>query len=227
MLALPQAPIETFHHFGPGTYSRQMNAPAETLIMGMEHRGPCLNLLVLGSCVLIDVDGTTRRVDAPHIFVSPPGRKLAYTLTPMTWLNVWATDETDIPTLERTLFVEPDTFAEDMASLGFTVDQVREISENGADVALDSALTPLVEVRNSAIQGFGVFPFGEPIEAGHHVGTARLNGLRTNLGRFVNHSRTPNIEYQNWHGDIQAYALRDIALGEEITVDYRQARGVA
>lgn len=106
MLALPQVETPTTHHFGPGTYLRQMAAPAGTLVLGREHRGPCMNVMLTGRCVLIDSDGTTRELTAPQMFVSPAGRKLAYVIEDMTWVNIWATNETDVDALERELFVE-------------------------------------------------------------------------------------------------------------------------
>jgi hypothetical protein len=106
MLTLPQVPTPTTHHFGPGTYLRQMFAAADTLVLGKEHRGPCMNIMLTGKCVLIDSDGSTRELSAPQMFVSPAGRKLAYVVEDMTWVNIWATDQTDIDALERDLFVE-------------------------------------------------------------------------------------------------------------------------
>ncbi len=105
MLEMPQVPTPTMHHFGPGTYLRQMFATADTLVLGREHRGPCMNIMLTGRCVLIDTDGTTQELVAPHMFVSPPGRKLAYVVEDMTWVNIWATEQTDLAALERELFV--------------------------------------------------------------------------------------------------------------------------
>lgn len=106
MLALPQVPTPTTHHFGPGLYMRQMFAAAGTLVLGKEHRGPCMNVMLSGKCALIDTDGSTRELTAPQMFVSPPGRKLAYVVEDMAWVNIWATDETDVDALERELFAE-------------------------------------------------------------------------------------------------------------------------
>lgn len=105
MLAMPQVPLPTTHHFGPGTYLRQMHAAADTLVLGREHRGACMNIMLRGRCVLIDSDGSTRELVAPQMFVSPPGRKLAYVIEDMTWVNIWATEQTDVAELEKGLFL--------------------------------------------------------------------------------------------------------------------------
>ena len=43
---------------------------------------------------------------------------------------------------------------------------------------------------------------------------------RRNLGRYINHSCRPNAEAQLRQGRIEFVALRAIAPGEEITLDY-------
>lgn len=221
MLALPQVPTPTTHHFGPGLYTRQMFATAGTIVLGKEHRHDCMNIMLRGKCVLIDTDGSTRELTAPQMFVSPPGRKLAYVVEDMAWVNIWATDQTDIEALERDLFVDSE-FAQDMAELGFTTGEVRAISQSATDLDLDPGLAPCVYLASSSIEGQGCFSKGEM--TGDPIGWARFKGKRTLLGRYVNHSRTPNVEYRREGDDFYAYALRDIGCGEELTVDYRQAR---
>lgn len=227
LLAMPQVETPTTHHFGPGTYLRQMFAPAGTLVLGKEHRGPCMNIMLTGKCVLIDTDGSTRELTAPQMFVSPPGQKLAYVVADMTWVNIWATDKNDIAELENELFAPSATeFERDMAEIGFTADDVRQISEIPTDLDLDPTVVAFVELKPSQIQGTGCFArVRSPV--GAYVGPARLGGKRTRIGRYANHSRFPNVEYRRCGEDLHAYALRPIAPGDEVTVDYRQARGVA
>lgn len=43
---------------------------------------------------------------------------------------------------------------------------------------------------------------------------------RTNLARYVNHSCDPNAEAESNHGRLMYRAIKDIAAGEEITLDY-------
>jgi SET domain-containing protein len=43
---------------------------------------------------------------------------------------------------------------------------------------------------------------------------------RTNMARYVNHSCDPNAEAESNRGRLMYRAIRDIAEGEEITVDY-------
>lgn len=43
---------------------------------------------------------------------------------------------------------------------------------------------------------------------------------RANLARYINHSCAPNCEAEIKKGKILVYAVRDIAKGEELTIDY-------
>lgn len=88
MLRAPQAPLRFRHHFAPGIYGREMIAPAGTLVMGHEHRTPCLNVVLEGRARVL-VEGTVREVKAGDVFVSPAGaRKLGYVDEALRFLNV-------------------------------------------------------------------------------------------------------------------------------------------
>ena len=88
-------------------------------------------------------------------------------------------------------------------------------------------------VAASKIDGKGVFATGDIIE-GEVIAPARIANKRTPAGRFTNHAKNPNammILLDN--GDINLVAKRAISgckggnLGEEITIDYRQALSLA
>ena len=68
----------------------------------------------------------------------------------------------------------------------------------------------------------GTFTGPEVAEDGSHVLWATHDGrhwegrLGTSVLRFLNHSRTPNVEFDG----PELYAVRDIAPGEELLFDY-------
>lgn len=91
-------------------------------------------------------------------------------------------------------------------------------------------------VKSSDIHGKGLFA-GEAIAAGEYIGTFRgpattvdgahvlwlvdddgsSEGRRgTGTLKYLNHAGRPNAEFHDW----ELYAIRDIAEGEEITIDY-------
>ena len=106
-----------------------------------------------------------------------------------------------------------------------------------------------VDVRRSAIDGYGVFAL-EPVRRFHKIGEVRGETIpgpearrrpatlarimiveishktavdlaqSSDPMRFTNHSCQPNGRLTIRDGRIEFYAIRDIAIGEEITVDY-------
>ena len=92
----PQVDCPLVHHFGPGIYVREVFMPAGTLVVGHCHKLAHLNVFLSGSLALLDDAGGFKVLHAPFLFVSPPGRKMAWTITDCVWQNVVATEETDI-----------------------------------------------------------------------------------------------------------------------------------
>ncbi len=91
-------------------------------------------------------------------------------------------------------------------------------------ILLMEMVKPDLVVKKSPIAGDGVFANKE-ISAGSCLGVSHVKkeGGKydiTDLGHMHNHSYEPNCENVMSNGTRRLYALRDIAPGEEITVDY-------
>lgn len=245
MLALPQAEAPVAHLFSPGLCVRQVTLPAGNVAIGHLQKYEHLNIMLEG-CVTMD-DGQTLR--APLVFVGKPGRKRGYVHEKVTWLNVYPTDLTSGDEVEAHFVQKSEAFAEHeqaarmnadrsadhadfiqmLEDLGVTAEQVQIQSEN----PYDQMPMPLgfykFQLEQSPIHGKGVFACS-PYEAGELIGEANIGGNRTPLGRWTNHSAHPNAKMVKVGSAIYLYADRNIAgqmggmVGEEITVDYRQAR---
>ena len=252
MLELPQAECPVVHHFGPGIYIREVTLPANTIAIGHAQRFDHLNIMLTGSVAMVDDDGQTKILKAPLIFVGKPGRKVGYVLETCIWQNVYATDERDIEVLEATYLDKSPTWQAHHAAQqlrlisehaadredfdlivkasGFTRATIRAQSENLSDqIPMPDGHGTKVTIRQSPIEGHGVF-LSSPVEEGELIAPARIFGLRTPVGRYTNHSKTPNAYFiKSDDGDIFLVALRRIAgcsggdAGEEVTIDYRQA----
>lgn len=252
LLDLPQVECPVVHHFGPGIYIREVTLPAGTLAIGHAQRFDHLNIMLTGAVAMVGDDGQTKVLRAPMIFVGKPGRKLGYVLETCIWQNVYATDEQDIDKLESMFLDKSATWQahneavkqleayhrredrEDFELVvrlaGFTPSSVRAQSENPHDqIPMPSGFAPKFTVRDSAIEGKGVF-LSAPAEQDEVIAPARINGFRTPAGRYTNHAKTPNAKFvKEPDGDIWLVATRSISgcvggnQGEEVTVDYRQA----
>lgn len=251
MLDMPQADCPVAHHFGPGIYIREVTLPAGIFAVGHAQRYEHLNIMLTGKVAIVDGD-QVRVLEAPLIFTGKPGRKVGYVLETCVWQNVYATNETDIDTLEAHYLDKSenwkaydkeqseiahalnqhnrDDYAQVLKEFGFDANTARQQAEEESDqIDMPVAFKAVVQVRDSNIEGKGLF-LSWHITAGQIIAPARISGKRTPAGRYVNHSTSPNCKYiADEKGDIYLVSLRDIDgckggnKGEELTVDYRQA----
>jgi hypothetical protein len=119
MLSMPaevKAEIPVHHHFGPGVYIRQITIPKGSMAIGHEQRFAHTNILLTGAVAMYEETGV-KVLTAPLIFTGQPGRKLGMAIDDCVWLNIFATDETDIDKLEEMIAKKSDTFKAHQKSL--------------------------------------------------------------------------------------------------------------
>lgn len=104
ILQMPQADLQLQHAFGPGVYMRTITIPAGCVIIGHYHRHETLNVMISGKISVL-VDGEVVTLEGPNIFVSKPGRKVAYAHEETIFSNVHATEETDLDRIEE-IFID-------------------------------------------------------------------------------------------------------------------------
>ena len=252
--SLPQVECPVYHRFGPGIYIREAHFPKGSLIVGHEHLHSHVNVLLKGKIQLIDGNKSPTVLEAPYMFVAEPGRKIGFMLEDVIWQNIYATTETDIEVLEKSLYrsfdewdaklesrfqlqhqqcqVDRDDYQQMLKEIGWTEEQVKKVSNIQEDRIPFPEGTYMVTPHKSPIQGMGLFA-SAPFFKGMTIVPARLEGKRTPGGYLVNHSKDPNAEaIINNKGDIYLVAIKDIngmhggLLGDEITLDYRQVINV-
>ena len=163
----------------------------------------------------------------------------------MVWWNIYSTSETDIETLENTYLdksavdetkylkqlehAKNNDYEVMLKELNVTEEQVRFESERTEDLIPFPYGSLSVSVSDSPIQGRGLFATSD-FKAGDLIVMGRIRDKRTPAGRYTNHSPDPNGKFVLIDGDIALIALKDISgcrgghLGDEITVNYRDAR---
>lgn len=249
LLQLPQAECSVVHHFGPGVCIREVFMPAGTLAIGHKQKFEHLNIMLRGKVMVVNDDGSTQVLSAPLIFTGKAGRKIGYVLEDMVWQNVYATDLKSAEAVEDFYVEKSEDWHNDQAAkfavesvaraadrddyiklldeCGISHEVARQQSENENDqIWVDNGH---VRVAESPIEGKGLFATS-PINAGQTICPARIDGKRTQGGRYTNHSVFPNAKMVMLpNGDIDLIALTDIegckggSMGTEITIDYRQA----
>lgn len=250
MQKMPQADCPVAHRFGDGIYIREVTMPAGTLAIGHIQKFKQNNFLLRGKVAMIEDEGLNI-IEGPMFFVGEPGRKIGFVIEDVTWQNIWATDETDIEKLEAMFMeksgesatsieeanalefigreIDRDDYNAVIDASPFTHEQVKAQVENEDDqIETPDDWASVITVRDSNIHGKGVFNTW-PIEKDCPLGPARVNGMRTPLGRYTNHSKTPNAyPVLDDAENVYLWSGREISgcqggnNGEEITVDYRE-----
>lgn len=247
MLNMDQVECPVSHFFGPNLYVREVFVPAGSVVITHSHKKEHLNILLKGRG-LLTIDGVTREIEAPFMFVGKKGRKVGMALEDVVWQNIFATSETDIEKLEEMLFDKSETFTEfnksclEAQSLSSEVDRISYLdaiqelglSEKEVSDFFDSKPEKmdithghqLVSVRDSSIHGSGLF-LSLPIKEGGVVCAAMMGGVITKFGKSVNHSESPNCKVSRGaNGDLFLVATQYISgcsggdYGTEITVNY-------
>lgn len=251
MMAMEQADCPVKHHFGPGIYIREVRIKAGVFSIGHHQNFEHLNHMLQGRVIMLNPDGSTSELSAPAVFTSPPGRKVGLIVEDMVWMNIYATDETDIDVLEETYLTKSDSWKANndikfsleyythhndrqdyrklLDEIGVSHEVVVSQSENMDDQIPFPPYIKDLRVTTSPIQGQGLFALSE-LKAGEIIAPARIKGMRTPAGRFTNHAVDPNAEMVlKDDGDFDLVALKDISgckggdSGEEITINYRHA----
>lgn len=244
-----QMPCPVIHRFAPGLYIREITMPAGAFCIGAEHTVEHLNVMLAGRVSVRNDAGTVTELVAPLSYVGKPGKKVGYVHEDVVWQNIFATDETDIETLESMFVVKGSAWGEDNAArlrpslqdLFDRDDYRRVLAEYSIphEVALAQSLNTedmrpfpyggyKVMVTDSPIEGRGLFATAE-IELGEVIAPARIGDKRTPAGRYTNHSASPNAKFVPTRDGLNLVATRRITgmtggrVGEEITIDYRQA----
>lgn len=252
LLQHPQVECPVIHRFSPGLYIRELFMPAGTFAIGHHQNFEHFNVMLKGKVLMLNDDGTTSEVVAPVTFTGKQGRKIGVILEDMVWQNIYPNheNETDVNKLEEKFLTKSDAWKyneklrQDMLflqseadrndyqkmlhDLNVTHEQVITESENELDQIQLKMDELKIKLDDSPIQGNGIFATSF-INAGEIISLASYEGMRTQAGRYTNHSVIPNAFMKKIDNNIFLIAARNIEgckggeNGEEITIDYRQA----
>jgi len=236
LLKYEQLDIPVKHSFVNGFYIREILIPKGTLLTSKYHKYEQADFMIIGDMSIV-TDGGVLRIKAPFSGISYPGlKRLGYAHEDTLWIDVHVTKKTtNIDELEKILYA--DTFEEleqfetekqrndyqkMLLEYNISHEDIRMQSENLNDQIEIDITQHKIKIADSRLSGKGIFATGY-IKAKEVIAPARIGGLRTQVGRFTNHSSTPNAEmiFQD-DGNIYLSAKRNISCGE-ITVDYRQS----
>jgi hypothetical protein len=228
---IPGESFKTTHHFEPGIYMREALIPKGMIVTGKIHKTAHLNILSQGKLTVWTENGM-KTLTASTVVKSLPGiKRVGYAHEDSIWITVHQnpSDERDLKKVEARLFAEnfdeaylasPRHFQDAIHFLGFSPEEVKALSEHPDDQISFPTDTDGIRIGESVIHGLGVFAT-KRFEKDSFIARARIQGKRTPMGRFCNHSGNPNGEMiMRESGDVDLIAMKDIEPGNEILNDY-------
>jgi len=216
-----------------GFYTREVEIPAGHLLAGAIHRADSFVMMKRGKLV-VAAEGESKVITGPCMFMSSKGKqKIGYAVEDTVWVDIHRTDAKTFEEADAELFTEDyavidrDDYEDMLVEMNITDDEVRNIVADMVDhVDIDDKYQSRIDLAVSDIQGRGVF-VRQDFKAGEIVVPVRIGDRRTMAGRYTNHSPNPNV-IGVLDGDVVNFvAVNNISAGDELTVDYRQARQVA
>lgn len=110
LIQLEQVECPLVHRFAPSVYAREVTMPANSFIIGHEHKTEHFNVVLTGRARVM-IDGVIEDIVAPCIFVSKPSvRKVLYIIEEMKWATIHPTEETNLEALDCALVKKSNSF---------------------------------------------------------------------------------------------------------------------
>jgi hypothetical protein len=243
LLQMPQADIVTVHTFLPNVYERKIIVPPWTVLTGAAHKTDYRVRLEKGT-IAVNRDTEVVVLTAPCEFEAKAGEQRAGRVfeDEVVWVDVYDNPDNcqDIPTLEDRLYVVPEcglgSTRRQLAIESAQADYQLFLEQLGVDqptmdaiVTIESDLVDMpeghdVELKESPVHGIGMFAT-RYFFAGEVICPGRLDGKRTPAGRYINHSQDANVMPYKFGDDLYVIALKDVGVGNELLLDYRDAVG--
>lgn len=244
LLQMPQADIVTTHTFLPGVYERKITVPPWTVLTGAAHKTDYRVRLEKGT-IAVNVGTEVKVLTAPCEFDAKAGEQRAGRVfeEEVVWVDVYDNpdDCQELSVIEDRLYVVPECGLGDtrrrLAIESAQTDYQLFLEQLGVDqdtmdaiVTIESDLIDMpeghdVELKESPVHGLGMFATRH-FFAGEVICPGRLDGKRTPAGRYINHSQDANVMPYKFGDDLYVIALKDVGVGNELFIDYRDAMSI-
>jgi len=227
-----------WHKTVNGMHSRILFISKGDFLTGRIHKAPYIDILVSGKVIVRSFmeDGSEEPAEVhigPKFFEGREGRKrVLEAIEDCVWITVDRTEHTEIEDIKReVVFMKMDEYRKHANIIAPKSDYESLLEEFNLTEAFmweksnseDVVETPSnFELRPSPVHGLGMFATKD-IESGEFIGKARENGVKTFLGRYVNHAKENNgvITSGTWG----VYATKNISIGQELLFNYRDTMG--
>lgn len=236
--SLPQICIPVKHTIHGGMYAREITIPKGTFITGQIYKFDHLDIMLSGDITVSTEDGESKRINGHNVFQGESGKKRAgYAHENTTWITIHPYGENISDDGDKIqAFLTAETFQDlelfyqavnrndyekMVMEMDLTEQEIRAVVENKDDVIdMPIGFDGLI-VKASSIDGVGLFT-DDKISKDTFVCPARINGMRTPAGRYVNHAFMPNCKILvGSNGLASLFSIKSISEGEELTINYQ------
>ena len=213
-------------------YIREITIPAGTILTSKVWLSSYADIMISGKIAVATKEGVTV-LEGYNLLRGKKGRKrCGYAYEDTKWVTVHKSAALTTDGLEDKMTVDSVAKFNDVTSAISALSFSGICSDFGIDekLALEaiedkSTFAPIndlsVYVADSKISGKGLFSNKE-FQRGDFITIASQDGVRTEAGRYTNHSPVPNAMFVfKDGGNAIMIALDDIYPGDELTVDYR------
>lgn len=234
----PQVDVDVEQLTHAGMYVRAATAKAGTLLTGAIYKYDHIEIMTSGVLITTTDDGTAKRLEGFNLMSAPSGKKrAAYIVEDTTWITIHQVGNTQNLSgddIQDAITVETFEELSGFYNQANQIDYMLFLGELGIDPAVVQAEAERtddysdaihigelgVSIGDSNIQGSGLFA-EKNFNAGDTIMPARLDGIRTQAGRYINHAIRPNAKFVFVDGDLMCVAIDEINPLDEITVNYR------
>lgn len=233
LLKLPQIEMDTIHYFSGNMYGRRITIKAGVLITGRIYKHDHFEIMLEGDITIYAADGGKKRYTGFNIIEAKAGKRQAGEAhKDTTWLTINRAPELHPDNmLDYTsvlTYAEFDEYHRRLNALDYKsfLSEMNMTQEqmNTAVNTDDVTDLPLsyehVIVKESELAGLGLFTT-RVIEKSEIICPTRINDKRTIAGRYANHALYANTRPVLDNGVYSIIATKEIQVGEEITMNYR------
>lgn len=220
-----QSDLSTQESIVNGMYVRKITIPKGTFLTSKVWLEPYLDIMVAGDITVFTEYGTKRMTGLNVL----PGRKLRKRVgvahEDTVWITVHRTDDLVLDGLESNMTADSveegeailsieanDSYSSLLGYLGITEACVQN------DMLIPVRVTD-ASIKESSVQGVGIFATRD-YSVGEEIGRLTMDGVKTDYGRYTNHSPNPNTTSVYIGGDLVMIARQCIHTGEELLIDY-------
>lgn len=211
-------------------YAREITVPKGACLTGRVYKQNHLEFMISGDIAILSAEGVTKRYTGYNVIEAKAGKRQAgFALEDTIWVTVNIVPDDVTDNLDYTAFVtqaEYDAYADVIDYKKFVIEHqtteeiMQFVSSTDDMVSLPECFNHLY-VAESTVAGNGVYS-KKYFEAGEVIGPVRIEDKRTLLGRYCNHSKNANITFKNVDETHLAIASKNIKIGEELTMNYRE-----